>query len=31
ELQALYFFGALAVMFLGAGRYSASRGRGPWN
>ncbi len=31
ELQALYFFGALAVMFLGAGRYSASRGIGPMN
>ncbi|NTU97132.1 MAG: DoxX family protein [Chlorobiaceae bacterium] len=31
EIQALYFFGALSVMFLGAGRFSASRGRGPWN
>jgi putative oxidoreductase len=31
ELQALYFFGALAVMFLGAGRYSVSRGSGSWN
>ena len=28
ELQALFFFGAVAVAFLGAGRYSASRGRG---
>ncbi len=31
ELQALYFFGSLAVFFLGAGRYSISRGNGLWN
>jgi putative oxidoreductase len=31
ELQALYFFGSLAVFFLGAGRFSASRGQSPWN
>jgi putative oxidoreductase len=28
ELQALFFFGAVAVALLGAGRYSVSRGRG---
>lgn len=31
ELQALYLLGSLAVFFLGAGRYSASGGRGQWN
>ena len=31
ELQAFYFFGSLAVFFLGAGRYSFSRGIGAWN
>lgn len=30
ELQALYFFGAIAVAFVGAGRLSLSRGRGSW-
>lgn len=31
ELQALYFFGSLAIVFLGAGRYSVSGGSGRWN
>jgi putative oxidoreductase len=31
ELQAFYFFGALAVFFMGAGGYSFSRGMGKWN
>ena len=31
ELNLLYFFGALAVMFLGAGKYSLSRGQGRFN
>ena len=31
ELPMLYFFGALAVAMLGAGRYSLSRGRGRWD
>lgn len=31
ELQAFYFFGSLAIFFLGAGRYSVSRGIGQWN
>jgi putative oxidoreductase len=31
ELQALYFLGALAVFFQGAGRYSISKGTGAWN
>jgi putative oxidoreductase len=31
ELQAFYFFGSLAVFFLGAGRYSLSGGGGRWN
>ena len=31
ELQAFYFFGALAVFFLGAGRYNLARGIGPWD
>ncbi|MCX6179796.1 MAG: DoxX family protein [Chlorobiales bacterium] len=30
ELQAFYLFGALAVFFLGAGRYSASHGSSLW-
>lgn len=29
ELQALYFFGALAIALLGAGRFALGRGR--WN
>ncbi|WP_294346422.1 DoxX family protein [Prosthecochloris sp.] len=28
ELQFLYLFGSLAIVFLGSGRYSISRGRG---
>ena len=28
ELQALYFVGAVVVMLLGPGRFSASRGQG---
>ena len=31
ELQAMYLFGALAVMPLGAGRYSAGGTMGRWN
>lgn len=31
ELQAMYLFGALAVMLLGAGRYSAGGALGRWN
>jgi putative oxidoreductase len=31
ELQAFYFFGSLALFFLGAGRYSISKGIGQWN
>jgi putative oxidoreductase len=31
ELQAFYFFGSLALFFLGAGRYSVSKGIGQWN
>ncbi|MBW8893051.1 MAG: DoxX family protein [Burkholderiales bacterium] len=31
ELQAMYLFGALAVMLLGAGRYSAGGAMGRWN
>src|SRR5688572_22415295 len=31
ELQAFYLFGALALLFLGAGKYSASRGAGTWD
>jgi putative oxidoreductase len=31
ELQAFYLVGSLAVFFLGAGRYSVSRGMGQWN
>jgi putative oxidoreductase len=31
ELQALYLLGALALCFLGAGKYSLSRGRGAWD
>lgn len=31
ELQAFYFLGSLAVLFLGAGRYSISGGIGKWN
>jgi putative oxidoreductase len=31
ELPILYLFGSLAVFFLGAGRFSVSRGGGLWN
>lgn len=31
ELQAFYFFLALGVMFMGAGRYSVSKGKGRWD
>jgi putative oxidoreductase len=31
ELQAFYFFGSIALFFLGAGRYSVSKGVGQWN
>ncbi|TNJ36803.1 DoxX family protein [Chlorobaculum thiosulfatiphilum] len=31
ELQAFYFFGSIAIFFLGAGRYSVTKGTGPWN
>ena len=31
ELQALYFFGAIAIALLGGGRYTVSRGAGPWS
>lgn len=31
ELQAMYFFAAVAVMLLGAGRYSAGGSGGRWN
>jgi putative oxidoreductase len=31
ELQAFFFFNAIAVMFLGAGRYSLGGPNGRWN
>ncbi|MDP8305564.1 MAG: DoxX family protein [Candidatus Chlorobium antarcticum] len=31
ELQALYLFGAVAIFFLGAGRYSLGKGKGVWS
>jgi len=31
ELQAFYFFGSIAIFFLGAGRYSISKGDEKWN
>lgn len=31
ELQLLYFFSALAIAFLGSGRFALSRGRGRWD
>ncbi|WP_292001917.1 DoxX family protein [Chlorobium sp.] len=31
ELQALYLFGSLAIVFLGAGRYSLGGSNGRWN
>lgn len=31
ELQGMFLFGSLAVMLLGAGRYSTGGRNGPWN
>ena len=31
ELQVLYLLGGLAIFFLGAGKFSITRGHGPWN
>ena len=31
ELQFLYLFGALAIAFLGSGRFAVSRGKGRWD
>src|SRR5204863_3502753 len=31
ELQLLYLFSALAIAFLGSGRFALSRGRGRWD
>jgi putative oxidoreductase len=31
ELQALYFFGALAIAFIGTGRFAVMRGMGRWS
>jgi putative oxidoreductase len=31
ELQLLYLFSALAIAFLGSGRFALSKGRGRWN
>ncbi len=31
ELQFLYLFGSLAIVFLGSGKYGISRGRGLWD
>lgn len=31
ELNALYFFGAIAIIFFGSGRFSLSKGRGSWD
>jgi putative oxidoreductase len=31
ELQLLYLCGALAIAFLGSGRFALSRGRGRWD
>jgi putative oxidoreductase len=31
ELQALYFFGALAIAFVGTGRYAVMNGTGRWS
>ena len=31
ETQALYFFGALAIAFLGSGKYAVSGGKGSWD
>ena len=31
ELQLLYIFAALAIVFLGSGRFALSKGRGRWD
>lgn len=31
EINAFYFLGGLALLFMGAGRYSLSRGQGPFD
>ena len=31
ELQLLYLFGALAIAFLGSGKFALSKGRGRWD
>ena len=31
ELQVLYIFAALAIVFLGSGRFALSKGRGRWD
>ncbi len=31
ELEALFFFGAIALCFMGAGKYSISKGRSKWD
>jgi len=31
EINLLYFLGALALFFLGGGKFGVSRGRGTWN
>jgi putative oxidoreductase len=31
EIEAFYFLAALAIFFLGGGRYSVTRGRGVWD
>ena len=31
ELEAFFFLGAIAIFYLGAGKYSVSRGQGPWD
>ena len=31
ELQFFYLFGSFAIIFLGSGKYSVSRGRGLWD
>ncbi len=31
EVEAFFFFGALAILFIGAGKYSISKGQGRWD
>ena len=31
EIQGLYFFGALAIAFMGSGKYGLSGGKGNWD